>query len=54
MKNKVEEFKAVEFMRNARKQLTEKYQKDKKAFLKELDSATLNFIELRKNKKKTA
>ena len=54
MINNKEEFKAVEFMRIARKQLTEKYQKDKKAFFKELDEATQNFLKLRKKKQKAA
>lgn len=50
MKIKKNDFKAVEFMRSARKRLTEKYQKDRKTFLADLEKATLEFKAKRKLK----
>jgi len=50
MKSKKQDFKAVEFMRTARKLLTEKYQQDRVAFLNELQEATNIFLKLRKKK----
>ena len=52
MKNKIKDnFKAVDFMRSARKRLTELYQKDREEFLNELSDATNDFFELRKKLK---
>ena len=57
MKNKEKEsrqndtnFKSVEFMRSARQRLTEKYQQNREAFLKEIEQATEEFLKVRKNK----
>ena len=52
MKNNKEEIKAVEFMRDARTRLTEKYVSDKGAFKKELNDALSDFLKLRKMKGK--
>lgn len=51
MKNKNEDFKAVEFMLLARKRLTKKYQDDKKTFEKESERSVQDFLKLRKKKK---
>ena len=48
------DFKAVEFMRSARKRMTEKYQKDRTAFLSELEQTTNDFLKLRKKKNRKA
>lgn len=53
MKNN-SEFKAVAFMRNARKTVTEKYQNDRTAFMNEMDEATKEFLKLRKKRKQSA
>lgn len=50
MKKNEKEFKAVDFMRSARKRLTEKYLEDRTAFFKELEAATDDFIKSRKKK----
>ncbi len=47
-------FKAVEFMRKARKEATEQYQKDPKAYLKHLEEISKEFLQRRKAKSQTA
>ena len=48
MKNKKNEFHAVEFMRDVREKLSKLYMTDKKKYFTELDKATKEFEKSRK------